>query len=101
MARRLVCRSILVAHQDDLVLTFLALCIVSGIPPSTRRKSSGQVPNTSVIPGHSYQARIGADLANTGRKLAGRGSKKFTKKSQVQFCFLFLGNCQVDLQELF
>lgn len=46
MARRLVYQSILVAHQDDLALTFLALCIVSGIPPSMRRKSSGQVPNT-------------------------------------------------------
>lgn len=46
MARRLVCQSILVTLQDGLALTFSALCIVSGILPSMRRKSSGQVPNT-------------------------------------------------------
>lgn len=57
-------QSILVAYQDDLALTFLALHVVSGIPPSTRRKSSDQVPNTYP----SYQdTLIGPEPGHTCR----------------------------------
>lgn len=78
-----------------MALTFLALCIVSGIPPSMRIKSSDQVPNTYPSYQDTYQARIGAHLVNTDSKLAGKDSKKFTQKSRIQFCSSFLGNGQV------
>lgn len=34
------------AHLDGSTLTFAALRVVPGRPPSVRRKSSGQVPST-------------------------------------------------------
>lgn len=57
-------QTVLVANQDDLSLTFLALHVVSGILPSMRRKSFCQVPNTHP----SYQGTlIGPELGHTCR----------------------------------